>query len=80
MPTPDPDEVDAATAALDRVRNDWLRRDGVVSVEVARAHAAGQEGGVCVRVTIRPDADDDFPDELDGTPVEVVRGTGPVLE
>jgi len=80
MPTPDPDMVERATSALDGVRNDWMRHEGVVSVEVARAHAAGREGEVCVRVTIRPDADDDFPADLDGVPVEVVTGSGPVPE
>jgi hypothetical protein len=58
-----------------------MRREGVVSVEVARARATGQEGAVCVRVTVRPDAPGaDLPTEVDGVPVEVVTGTGPVPE
>lgn len=88
MPDPDPDavpdvDVAAAVDALARVAGDWMARPGVVSVEVARRG----DSGVGIRVTVHerrpPDgvpADERFPAELDGIPVDVVEGRPPRIE
>ncbi len=81
MPAPDQRDVDVATAALAGVRDDLLRRDEVISVEVARAHEVADPTAVCLRVTVHIGADrTDLPSEVDGVPVEVVEGHPPAPE
>ena len=83
MADPDPDRTARAQAALARVAGEWMSRPGVVSVEVARRRVSGQPSDeVGIRVTISPDAPPgvaapDFPETLDGVPVDVVSGRAP---
>ena len=81
MAAPDPGDVDAARAALSRVRDELLGRAEVISVEVARAHEVDDPTAVCLRVVVGVGADRAaLPSSVDGIPVEVVEGQPPGLE
>ena len=88
MPGQDPESARAAEAALARVAPEWLARDGVISVEVARRWQDGaptDEVGIRVTVARVLPADqvpegELFPDELDGFPIDIVEGRPPELE
>jgi hypothetical protein len=88
MTNPDPDATEAAIAALDTVVDDWMRRSGVVSVEVARRWRGQQPTDeVGIRVTVErilpadevPDGEL-FPGDVDGVPVDITEGRPPALE
>ena len=84
----DPEHVKTATEALDAVRGEWMSRQGVISVEVARRWIDGAPTSeVGVRVTVEKKlAPEDvpsgemFPETLGDVPVDVVEGTRPVPE
>ena len=89
MPDPDPDLTSAterAAAALRRVVDEWMRRTGVISAEVARRRDDGEPTDqVGIRVTVERKLPRDqvpegelFPHQLDGIPVDVVEGSRPV--
>ena len=88
MTNANPERVKAATDALEAVRGDWMSRQGVVSVEVARRWSDGvPTGEVGIRVTVEKILPSDevpegelFPDELESIPVDIVEGTAPVPE
>jgi hypothetical protein len=86
----DPDRVQAAVEALDKVRRSWLRRSGVTAVDVGLKISHGQITDVlALRVHVarkRPvaelaesevfnDADADSPYEVDGFPVDVIEAS-----
>lgn len=83
-----PEQVKAASDALDAVRSDWMSRQGVISVEVARRWIDGvPTDKVGIRVTVEkilpleevPEGEV-FPKELESTPVDIVEGSIPALE
>lgn len=84
----DPDHVKAATEALDAVRRDWMSRQGVISVEVARRWIEGvPTDQVGIRITVekklpleRVPTGEAFPKDLQGVPVDLVEGAPPVPE
>ena len=88
MPTPDPESMRAAEAALATVADDWMARDGIASVELSRRWRDGAPTDeIAIRVTvasIRPDADvpayEAFPTSVQGFPVEIVEGRSPAPE
>ena len=88
MALPDPAVTETAQAALSAVRDDWMRRSGVVSIEVARRrHNGVPTDDVGIRVTVerilpreQVPAGELFPDEVDGVPVDLVEGRRPGLE
>jgi hypothetical protein len=88
---PDPRErvsQQRAQAVLDGVATDWLARQGVISVEVARRWVQGiATDEVGIRVTVERLLPEDqvpegqlFPDSLEGVPVDVREGHAPQLE
>lgn len=88
MTPPDPDMTESTQAVLATVRDEWMRRSGVVSIEVARRrHNGVPTDEVGIRVTVErllpreqvPDGEL-FPDEVDGVPVDLVEGRRPGLE
>ena len=88
MTDPDQESTEAAIAALDTVVDEWMRRRGVVSVEVARRWRGQQPTDeVGIRVTVErilPEHDvpegELFPDDVDGIPVDIVEGRPPTPE
>lgn len=88
MTNPDPATTEAAIAALDSVVDEWMRRRGVVSVEVARRWRGQQATDeVGLRVTVERILPQDevpagelFPDDVDGVPVDIVEGRPPLPE
>ena len=84
----DPERVKTATEALDAVRSEWMSRQGVISVEVARRWIDGvPTDEVGIRVTVAkvlpPESiptGEVFPEDLQGVPVDLVEGTNPVPE
>ena len=84
----DSEHVKTATEALDAVRGEWMSRQGVISVDVARRWIEGvPTDEVGIRVTVAkvlppenvPEGEV-FPEELKGVPVDLVEGTNPVPE
>lgn len=83
-----PEQVAAATEALDAVREEWMSWSGVISVEVARRWIEGvPTDEVGIRVTLEKLLSPEnvppgelFPEALSGVPVDVLEGTPPVLE
>ena len=81
----DPERFERAERALERVRDEWLARRGVVAVEVGRRRRDGQPTDeVCIRVTVQeilpPDDVPDgelFPRFLGDVHVDVVEGAPP---
>lgn len=84
----DPENVRKAQNALDKVARVWSSLPGIISVEVARRWndgAPSDELGIRVTVEDAACARDDtgnslFPQELEGTPVDIVTGRQPSLE
>lgn len=84
----DPENVRKAQIALDKVARVWTSFPGVISVEVARRWkdgAPGDELGIRVTVEDAARARDEagnslFPQDLEGTPVDIVTGVQPSLE
>lgn len=80
-------DVEAAQRALEAVRDEWIGRRGVVSVDVARASRGRVPGSPCIRVTLErklpPEevpAGELFPRDHDGVRVELVEGSPSGLE
>ncbi len=84
----DPENVRKAQNALDKVARVWSSLPGVISVEVARRWKDGaprDELGIRVTVEDPAFARDEagnqiFPQDLEGTPVDIVKGGRPSLE
>ncbi len=84
----DPENVRMAQVALDKVARVWTSFPGVISVEVARRWkdgAPGDELGIRITVEDTACARDEagnslFPQQLEGTPVDIVKGGQPSLE
>ena len=84
----DPENVRKAQVALDKVARVWTSFPGVISVEVARRRKDGvpsDELGIRITVEDVARARDEagnslFPQDLEGTPVDVVTGGRPSLE
>ena len=84
----DPEHVKTATETLDDVRRDWMSRQGVISIEVARRWIDGvPTDQVGIRVTVEKllpseqvPAGEVFPEDLQGVPVDLVEGAPPVPE
>lgn len=79
----DPDQVKEAERELSLVRDDWLERHGVISLEVARRwDGDSPTDDVCIRVTVERVLDPDdvpagelFPRSLGDTRIQVRQGT-----
>ena len=77
-----------ADEVLNSVATDWLARDGVISVEVARRWVDGAPTDeVGIRVTLERLLPEDevpdgqlFPDSVEGVPVDLREGDQPALE
>lgn len=88
MTNPDPEATEAAITALDTVVDEWMRRRGVVSVEVARRWRGQQPTDeVGIRVTVERILPEDevpdgelFPGDVDGVPVDIAEGRPPAPE
>jgi hypothetical protein len=84
----EPVDQQRAQEVLDSVAADWLARQGVISVEVARRWANGAATDeVGIRVTLERLLPEDevpegqlFPDSVEGVPVDLREGDPPQLE
>lgn len=84
----DPETVRRAQTALEKVASTWTAFPGIISVEVARRWKNGapsDEIGIRVTVKDAASARDEtgqsiFPQDLEGTPVDIVAGGQPALE
>lgn len=84
----DPENVRKAQNALDKVARVWSSFPGVISIEVARRWNDGAPSDeLGIRVTVEDPAlardevgNSFFPQELEGTPVDIVTGRQPSLE
>ncbi len=84
----DPAQVEAAQEALEPVRNEWMNRHGVTSIEVARLWDGDTAtDDVCIRVTVEKLLDpadvrpgERFPHHLGDTRIQMRQASAPSLE
>lgn len=83
MSSVQPDEMEKAEAALAKVREAWLQREGVTAVDLGFKWSKGEMTGqlsIRVHVSRKKPAEelsdaDLFPKEVDGIPVDVLEAT-----
>ncbi len=83
MSSVQPDEMEKAEAALAKVREAWLQREGVTAVDLGFKWSKGEmTGQISIRVHVsrkKPAEElsdaDLFPEEVDGVPVDVLEAT-----
>lgn len=88
MSTVSQEEMNKAEAALAKVRNEWLQREGVTAVDLGFKWSKGEmTGQVSIRVHVeKKKAEEEltetdlFPKEVDGVPVDVLEATYGIQE